>query len=48
MLLNYDEVRVGKTLVEFFTLQHFGEIQRFVKEPAYPKMAKRLVKFGEV
>ena len=43
MLLNYDKVRVGKTLVEFFTLQHCGEIQRSVKEPAYPKMAEKFV-----
>ena len=43
MLLNYDEVRVGKTLVELFTLQHYGEIQRFVKEPVYPKMAQKFV-----
>ena len=43
MLLNYDEFHVGKTLVEFFTLQHYGEIQRFVKEPAYPKMAQKFV-----
>ena len=42
MLLNYHEVRVGKTLVELFTLKH-GEIQRFVKEPAYPKMAQKFV-----
>ena len=39
MLLNYDEVRVG----EFFTLQNYGEIQRLVKEPAYPKMAQKFV-----
>ena len=43
MLLNYDEVRVGKTLVELLTLQHYGEIKRFVKEPAYPKMAQKFV-----
>ena len=43
MLLNYGEVRVGNTLVEFFTLQHYGEIQRFVKEQAYPKMAQKFV-----
>ena len=43
MLLNYDEVRVGKTLLEFFTLQHYGAIERFVKEPAYPKMAQKFV-----
>ena len=43
MLLNYNKVRVGKTLVEFFTLQHYGEIQRFVKEPAYRKIAQKFV-----
>ena len=43
MLLKYDEDRVGKALVEFFTLQHYGEIQRFVKEPVYPKMAQKFV-----
>ena len=43
MLLHYDEVRVGETLVEFFTLQNYGEIQRYVKEPAYPKMAQKFV-----
>ena len=43
MLLNYDKGRVGKTLVEFFTLQHYGEIQRFVKELAYRKMAQKFV-----
>ena len=43
MLLNYDKVRVGDTLVEFFTLQNYGEIKRFVKDPAYPKMAQKIV-----
>ena len=43
MLLNYDEVCVGKTLVKLFTLEHFGESQRFVKEPAFPKMAQKFV-----
>ena len=43
MLLNYDKGRVGKTLVEFFILQHYGETQRLFKEPAYPKMAQKFV-----
>ena len=52
MLLNYDEVRVGETLVDFFTLQNYSEIQRFVKEPAYPKNGPKdclnLVKYDEL
>ena len=43
MLLNYNDVRVGKTLVESFTFQHYDKIQRFLKEPSYPKLAQKFV-----
>ena len=41
MLLKWYEARVGKTLVEFFTLQYYGKIHRFFKG------SKSLLKFGE-
>ena len=44
MLLNWYEVRVGKALVEFFTLQYYGKIHRFVS----CERPKRLFKFGEI
>ena len=58
MLLNWYEVRVGKTLVEFFTLQYYGKIHRFVKGPKslqyygeihkFVTGPKSLFKFGEI
>ena len=41
MLLKWYEARVGKTLVEFFTLQYYGKIHIFFKG------SKSLLTFGE-